>query len=177
MAEVWKPIAGYEDLYEVSSAGQIRSLDRLIDRTSSRQGSYTLKGRILKTRADSDGYMLVDLNSGGNPCTFKVHRLVAEAFIPNPSNLPQVDHRDGRRFNNHKENLKWSTVRSNLLGRRSVRVNSSGYRGVRKRKGKFVAYANDPKSKSYKHLGTFDNVDAALTARKVFMEVQNGGSR
>lgn len=177
MEEIWKDIEGYEGLYEVSSNGRVRSHDRLIDRTGVGQGAYVLKGRVLKLRSDRDGYILVTLSSDGIARTFKVHRLVAQAFIPNPENLSQVDHDDGRRANNRVINLKWSTVRNNLLARRSVRVNASGHRGVRKRGERFVAYANEPFTKSYKHIGTFDSIVAAVRARELFMESANGGPR
>lgn len=176
MAEIWKPISGYEDLYEVSSEGRVRSFDRLIERTHAGQTNYILKGRVMKTRPDKDGYMLVTLNSDGIARTFKVHRLVAEAFISNPKGLPQVDHDDGRRSNNRMTNLKWSTVRDNLLSRKAIRISSSGHKGVRVRGEKFVAYANDPKTFAYTHLGTFDDINAAIAARSNYMEAQIGST-
>lgn len=168
--ETWKDIPDYEVLYAVSSFGRIRSYDRLIDRSASGFGSYTLRGRIIKSRIDSDGYVLVDLNSGSKKKTFKVHRLVAEAFIPNPENLPHVDHSDGDRQNNRLTNLKWSSVKENLLNKHNVKQ-ASGHRGVRLHKsGKYQAYCYDhTRGNRFVHIGLFVSVETADQARQQFI--------
>lgn len=167
--ETWKDIPGYEVLYAVSSFGRIRSYDRLIDRSASGKGNYVLSGRILKTRIDTDGYLLVDLNAGHDKKTFKVHRLVAEAFIPNPDNLPHVDHHDGDRANNHLANLKWATVKENLLSRNNIKQ-ASGVRGVRlNHRGKYQAYCHNHQTGKFVHIGVFESVEAASVARQAFI--------
>lgn len=97
MAETWKDVAGYEGLYQVSDLGRVRSL-------------LHGKVRILKFLDNGYGYLKVELNRNGK----LVHRLVAEAFIPNPLNLPQVNHKDEDKTNNTANNLEWCTAKYNL---------------------------------------------------------------
>ena len=116
MIEEWRPIEGYEGLYEVSSYGKVRSLDRY-DRMN-----RFWKGRILKSYTDTVGYLNVRLCSNGKLKHHLVHRLVAKAFIPNPDNLPQVNHRDEYKNNNRVENLEWCDGKYNVnYGTRKIR--------------------------------------------------------
>lgn len=85
MEEVWKDIQGYEGLYQVSNLGQVRSLDRWVDRTN--QPGYFLQGKILKSRTGKNGYKYVVLCSRCEHRTFTIHRLVALAFVSNPNGL------------------------------------------------------------------------------------------
>jgi len=101
--EVWKPHPEYCSI-EVSTLGNIRTLDRVV---SNGRGIYVVKGRILKQRCDRYGYLIVSVQVDGKWKTRLVHRLVAQAFIPNPNNLPQVNHRDCNRTNNFVDNLEW----------------------------------------------------------------------
>ena len=115
--EIWRPIVGYEGLYEVSSYGRVRSLDRYDS------NNHFLKGRILKLCADKDGYLNVGLSSNNKVKKYKVHRLVAEVFIPNPNNLPQVNHKDENPSNNRVENLEMCDAKYNSnYGSRKDRV-------------------------------------------------------
>lgn len=110
--ETWNPIKGYEELYEVSNLGRVRSLDRVYVR---KDGSrYTINGRLMKPFDTKDGYKSVKLRSYGNRKTFRVHRLVAQAFIPNPDNYMIVNHKDEDRINNRADNLEWCTNLYNL---------------------------------------------------------------
>ena len=111
--EIWKPIKDYEGLYEVSSIGRVRSLGREIIDSKGRKQCF--KERILKLQYDRYGYLYVPLRNRDNRKKFKVHRLVAEAFIPNPDNLPQINHIDGNKDNNKVENLEWCTNKYNVL--------------------------------------------------------------
>ena len=99
--EIWKPVVGYEGLYEVSNLGRVRSLDRYDSRNHFR------KGRIMKQSYCSKGYLTIDLclNRKNKKCL--VHRLIAQAFIPNPDNLPEINHKDEDKTNNSVENLEW----------------------------------------------------------------------
>ena len=107
MIEEWRPIEGYEGLYEVSSYGRVRSLDKYV---KSGYGSYRLrKGKILSPGIRPDGYLVVSLQYK----MFRVHRLVAQAFILNPDNLPQVNHKDENKANNRVDNLEWCDSKYN----------------------------------------------------------------
>lgn len=109
--EEWRPIQGYEGLYEVSDWGRVKSVDRIITRKNGRKLPF--KEKILKGGKNNMGYLLVCLNKDGKETWKLVHRLVAEAFLPNPQNLPQVNHKDETPTNNHVENLEWCTAKYN----------------------------------------------------------------
>lgn len=108
---MWKDIAGYEGKYQVSDDGLIRSLARIVDRNDG--SKQPINERLLKCSMDSDGYEIVVFSREGRRKTFKVHRLVASAFILNPDNLPQVNHIDGNKSRNVVSNLEWCTSRKN----------------------------------------------------------------
>ena len=109
--EEWRPVVGYEGLYEVSDWGNVRSVDRYVN---SKAGSKAmLHGKMLKQYTDKDGYQRIGLHKDVISKTVGVHRLVAEAFIPNPNNLPVIDHINGNRQDNRVENLRWFTVKLN----------------------------------------------------------------
>ena len=113
MKEIWKPVVGYEKSYEVSNHGRVRSLDRTIMKKNG--VNLHLKEKILKPYDNGKSYLLVDLHSNGKKNTQKVHRLVAQAFHPNPLNLPVVNHRDGNKDNNTANNLEWCTIKQNNI--------------------------------------------------------------
>jgi hypothetical protein len=109
MKEIWLPIKGYEDYYEVSNFGRIKSLNRVVgDRVR-----IELPERIMKMSKNEAGYWMVDLYKKSKRTTNRVHRLVAEAFIPNPKNKPQVNHKDSNRANSCVSNLEWCTPSEN----------------------------------------------------------------
>lgn len=111
MEELWIPISGYEGLYEISSCGRVRSLDRTC---RSKGGSYAVRrGRMMKFSIDADGYYGVGLTKDGKQTAFRVNRLVAQAFLPNPLQLPIVHHKDNNKQNNAVSNLEWVTVSTN----------------------------------------------------------------
>jgi hypothetical protein len=98
-------------LYEVSDCGRIRSLDCAVGHWGG--GKQFRKGRFLKPQADKDGYMQVLLSKNGRAITKKVHRLVAQAFVSNPLNLPEVNHLDLDKANGHAANLEWCSRKGN----------------------------------------------------------------
>ena len=105
--EIWKDILGYEGLYQVSSFGRVRSLDRYDS------NNHFLKGRILRLCADAKGYLIVGLWSNNKKKMYKVHRMVAESFIPNPDNLPIINHKDENPSNDNVDNLEWCDYKYN----------------------------------------------------------------
>lgn len=111
--EIWKSIIDFEGIYEVSNLGNVRSIDRLV---KNKKGGYRkVEGKNLSLRKTTNGYMQVDLYKNGKQFTIKVHRLVAMAFIPNPNDLPVVNHKDTIRHNNYLDNLEWVTYSENNL--------------------------------------------------------------
>ncbi len=92
--------------YEVSNTGLVRSTDRWIIRSDTGKLVF-YRGRILKTQVDKCGYERVRISINGFKTTLKIHRIVAIAFIKNPNNLPQVNHKDGNKINNYANNLEW----------------------------------------------------------------------
>lgn len=116
--EIWKDVIGYEDLYQVSNLGRVKSLDKTIKVCRSKGKEYQLvvKGRILKSIPIKTGYSQVGLtDKNGKLKVCLLHRLVAQAFIPNPENKPQVNHKDGNGRNNYLSNLEWCTISENGL--------------------------------------------------------------
>ena len=111
MEEQWKPIIGYEGLYEVSNFGNVRSLDRIVKRW---KGYSTKKGKIIIPFYESKkGYYQVTLIKDGKKKHYRVHRLVASAFLENPFNYTDVNHKDENKTNNHVDNLEWCTRKYN----------------------------------------------------------------
>ena len=109
--EIWKDIKGYEGLYQVSNLGNVRTVKHIS--INSKGHSYTVKPRILKLHTYPNGYKDVMLQHQGRHRRYLVHKLVAIAFIPNPNNLPEVNHKDESRDNNCVDNLEWCTRKYN----------------------------------------------------------------
>jgi hypothetical protein len=113
--EIWKDILGFEGIYMISSFGNVKSMDRQIRQVRA-DGSVRIthyKGRILKQITNRLGYLMIML-SNGNKKNCSVHRLVALAFIPNPENKSDVNHKNGVKTNNKMDNLEWATHSENM---------------------------------------------------------------
>lgn len=106
MKEVFDDLIGYEESYQISDKGRIFTKRRL-------DGNRIIYGRELHPIITKDGYLKVGLTKNGITKKFYVHRLVASQFIENPQNLPQVNHKDGNKFNNDVFNLEWCTKEQN----------------------------------------------------------------
>lgn len=111
--EIWKDIKGYEGLYQISNYGKVKSLDRIKKSSLKNQDFVRVKSRILKQYTNKKGYLLVQLNKNGMGKTKQLHRLVAEAFIPNPDKLSEVNHKDENPGNNCADNLEWCDSKYN----------------------------------------------------------------
>lgn len=110
--EEWRDIEGYNGIYQVSDAGRIRS--RMIPKSSGQKVGYHY--HILKPIKCNNGYYCVTLCTiDGIHVNESVHRIVAEAFVPNSENKPQVNHIDGDKYNNGADNLEWVTEQENIL--------------------------------------------------------------
>jgi len=109
--ELWKDIPEYEGLYQVSNLGRVKALERYVKNHSKMQ---KLNEKIKKNSIKKNGYASTILWKENKYCNVLIHRLVAEMFIPNPNNLPQVNHKDGNKQNNNVENLEWCSSEYNI---------------------------------------------------------------
>jgi hypothetical protein len=109
--EIWKDIIGYEGLYQISNIGRVKSLNRIVIRKNGY--SLPVKERIIAFHKHRDGYNMVRLwNNKSKLCT--IHRLVAQSFLDNPNNYPNVHHCDNDPSNNSVDNLEWVTQAKNI---------------------------------------------------------------
>lgn len=122
--EIWKDIKGYEGLYQISNYGRVKSLGN--------GNSNNSKERILKPAKLKDGYLYVILSKQGKRKGFKIHRLVAQAFIENPNNYPQVNHKDEDKTNNNVSNLEFCTPKYNINYGTAIqrRVENTDYKAI-----------------------------------------------
>ena len=102
--EIWKWIKGYENLYQISNYGRVKSFPR---------NGTGKEIKILRPQITKFGYLKISLHKDNKSKFFQIHRLVAETFIQNIKNKPQVNHKDGNKFNNYVDNLEWSTIAEN----------------------------------------------------------------
>jgi hypothetical protein len=147
--EVFRSVDGYEN-YAVSSFGRVKN---------------TKTGRILKAGLDSHGYLTVNLCEDGVVKTHRIHRLVANAFLDNPDDKLCVDHKDNNKTNNHISNLRFATLKENQHNRKLSNNNTSNVKGVYfdKRVKKWRAQIKIDGIRI--HIGYYDNLDDARTAR------------
>lgn len=161
MLEVWKSLPGYEDLYEVSNFGRIKSL----------RYNHTKEAKILSTYVNQNGYMCVKIcRQGIKQCL--VHRLVAMLFVPNTDNKPHINHKDGNKANNTSDNLEWCTRSENqlhacrVLGKGILEMN--GASKLTHVKAKEMRELFQREKLSYRRLGALFGVSDTL-ARSVIL--------
>ena len=131
--EIWKDVKGFEGYYKVSNKGNVYSVERMVR-------GRKCGGIMLKPRYDKDGYLLVGLCKNGKLKTKKIHRLVAETFIPNPNGFPEVNHKDEIKTNNELSNLEWCDSRYNSnYGTRNERI-SKKVRAVNIETGEIIRF-------------------------------------
>jgi hypothetical protein len=162
MKEVWKEIIGYEGLYEVSNYGNIKSISRTITKGNI---TYVTKDKLLKQSVDTVGYPYVNLSDYKKQKTFRVHQLVAIAFLnhtPNKYDGLLVDHIDGDKLNNHLSNLQLVTNRKNSSKDRKNKT--SKFTGVswHKQSNKWLAQVR--KNNKVEYLGVFEKEEEAAIA-------------
>lgn len=168
MREVWKPICGYEGFYEVSNLGRVKSL------WFRNNHSLIRRDKIMSTTDNGSGYKIVGLRLPlEKKRNFYVHRLVAEAFIDNPSDLPVIDHIDHDRGNNRADNLQWVTQRENVQRSvelmshpRSVATTNTGHKYISKVKG--GRYKVSLPWLKFWH--SYETLDEAVQAKEVQLE-------
>ena len=121
--EIWKDIVGYEDLYQISNMGRVKSLERIA------RNNHKIKEKILTPNLNKGGYLRVHLRKDNYSYTPLIHRLVAQAFLPNPNNKPQIDHINTNKTDNRVCNLRWTTASENMknpITLESSRIANSG---------------------------------------------------
>ena len=135
----WKDVKGYEGLYLVSDEGEVYSLPRIVNNG---RGTYVTGGRLLKPGKRAQYYSFVILSDGENIEHKSLHRLVAEAFIPNPNDYPEVNHIDENTDNNAANNLEWCTRQYNIDYSKSKKVSQWTMDGEKVAEYKSIAFAS-----------------------------------
>lgn len=150
MQEIWLDIEGYQHKYQVSNTGKVKALNY----------RRTGKEQIIAFK-ENKGYLEVALWKNGKRKIFLVHRLVAQTFIPNPENLPQVNHKDENKTNNIVANLEWMTSKENInYGTRNIRV------------GNKLLLSNNGSARKVINLNTMKIFDTMLEA-SIFYNINN----
>ena len=157
--EEWKVILEADSCYLISNFGRIKSLSREIKIRYKHKG-FT-KEKILCFGKDKSGYNRIPLISNGKRITFKVHRLVAKAFVPNPNNKPFVNHINGIKTDNRVENLEWCTAKENInhaikIGLKNPSLGEEN--GLSKLTEKEVRYILSIENKTHKEISLMYNV-------------------
>lgn len=156
MEEEFREIEGFPN-YEVSNTGKIRN---------------KISNKFLKPKQDKNGYFNLHLcrKEDGVFCRkdFRVHRLVALAFIPNPDGKAIVDHKDGNVINNNVDNLRWATVKENCWNTKKYRISKSGVKGIAFERNKYRVRIHV--GGKYLNLGSFKTLEEAIQVRLDYIQ-------
>lgn len=167
MSEEWRDVEGYEGIYQVSNLGRVRSLDRKIH-------NYIKPGKILTPRNNGHSYFEVSLHRVGHKDKHVyIHRIVAAAFIPNPDNLPEVNHIDFDKSNNAVSNLEWVSSKENKAHfRKSHRANIAEEHRKQKLTSKVLQRVKDNKDEIinlYRKGATINEISKTLSLGRDFV--------
>ncbi len=167
--EIWKDVVGFEGLYQVSNTGKVKGIKRKSLNSGSYSGVINVKERQLKQTKNKLGYHVLTLFKDGKRYFKIVHRIVAEAFIENNNNLPEVNHKDLNKSNNNVSNLEWCDRCQNINHMYQNRDKSSKYKGVSysKKRNKWCAYIDINKKRLA--LGRFNSEIEAKEFRQNFI--------
>lgn len=171
LMESWKDIQGYEGLYQVSNLGRIKSLERVVANNKN-GGVRTVEEKILTPTDNGNGYKLVGLNKNRHRKNHYVHRLVAVAFVSNPTQAEYVNHIDYNRENNKANNLEWCTQKENIQHsiehlrkpHRTSRQTNTGHKYIYLRNDKYRVCVPNKKERR------FNTLEKALDYRGVFFD-------
>jgi hypothetical protein len=170
--EIWKPVKGYEGLYEVSNLGRVKSLERIVKKSDG--SKRTVNERILKPAMNSVGYFYIDLSNQGVKKTRKIHQLVAESFLNHTpcGHKLVVNHINFDRTDNRVQNLEIVTAREN--SNRKHLTSTSQYTGVYWHKTNKKWCATISVNRKTKHLGRFtDEYQAHLAYQSALAQLNN----
>jgi hypothetical protein len=169
--EIWKDIKGYEGLYQISSMGNIRSLDRVVTCINGREANYKGKSRkpsILE-------YRIISLSKGNKVAMKKISRLVALHFLSNPDNKKLVNHKDGNKHNDNFMNLEWCSYSENSIHsfEKGLSLKKNKVSGVfyEKRRNKWAAYLYRNSKNIF--IGRFKTEEEAVKARQKYINDNN----
>jgi len=155
--EVWKSVPDYPD-YQVSSFGNVRS------------HKYVSEGKLICNLINSTtGYNFVNLYDKDRRLCINTHSLIAKVFLPNPDNLPEIDHIDGNRQNNRLDNLEWVTRRENMMRRKNIKLSITGekYITLTKEKSYRVSIRGENNIRVYDK--TYKTLPEAIEARNKYL--------
>ena len=144
MEEIWKDIPGYEKYYMASTLGRIKSKDRVIKTVlKGKEIKYIKRGRIMTPCLNSGKYLGLPINTDKLKKNENVHRLIAITFLPNPNNLPCVNHKDENKLNNCVDNLEWCTYQHNNVWKNRLAKSLETFNANPKNRRKVYQYTKD----------------------------------